>query len=641
MMKEEIVRRRKQERLSRRSSPLSTVALAVVFAGLLSMMMIMPSGPVLVFVFAENIDGTPGDDTLNGTPEADTINGFEGNDIILGEGGDDTLDGSKGDDEIRGGDGNDGIKDGNADDYHTSRIDGGNKMYGGSGNDNIDVGIDHLRSDYYYVYGEDGADYIKVVSNAHIEGGLENDIIYCTGFECGVSGDEGDDEVHIETHDIPDLANANGGSGNDKLYIVSGGGGLVGGDGNDYLFVEVAGGLDGGEGDDILEAQQGETDYRGGNGADTFKCSPGQADKVQDYSPEEGDQIVSEADCEQITTVSASNPNNLYASFINVVGGQTLSGIYEVHANASPQSMVSNVKLYVDDSTLVKQENNAPYEFPLDTTKFSNGNHVLKAIATYNTGETATTTVTVKFENQAPAPTPTPPPSSTLTISFANVNEGQTLSGKYNVVVTASDTSKVSNIKLYVDSTLVKQENSAPYEFPTDTTKFADGTHTLKAVATDKSGNTITKTVTVTFKNQASSPPPPTSPPPPSSSLTISFANVNEEQTLSGIYEVVVTASDTTKVSNIKLYVDSTTIKTEYNAPYEFGTDTTKFSDGNHVLKAVATDKTGNTITETVTVIFKNQAAEEAEPSTNTIQEEELPADGEEAEPSTNDTGGQ
>jgi hypothetical protein len=103
---------------------------------------------------------------------------------------------------------------------------------------------------------------------------------------------------------------------------------------------------------------------------------------------------------------------------------------------------------------------------------------------------------------------------------------------------------------------------------------------------------------------------------------------------------MVVTASDTTKVSNIKLYVDSTIIKTEYNAPYEFGTDTTKFSDGNHVLKAVTTDKTGNTITETVNVIFENQAAEEEEPPTDTVEEEPPAADGE-AESPSNDTGGQ
>jgi hypothetical protein len=87
-------------------------------------------------------------------------------------------------------------------------------------------------------------------------------------------------------------------------------------------------------------------------------------------------------------------------------------------------------------------------------------------------------------------------------LTFANVKEGQTLSDTYNVVVNASDTSKVSNIKLYVDdSILIKTENTAPYEFNTDTTELSDGNHVLKAVATDTSGNTVTKTITVAFNN--------------------------------------------------------------------------------------------------------------------------------------------
>jgi hypothetical protein len=47
------------------------VALAI-FTGLIVVLLLgMPLAPVLVF--AANIDGTSGDDTLNGTPEADVI----------------------------------------------------------------------------------------------------------------------------------------------------------------------------------------------------------------------------------------------------------------------------------------------------------------------------------------------------------------------------------------------------------------------------------------------------------------------------------------------------------------------------------------------------------------------------------------
>jgi hypothetical protein len=273
----------------------SLAAALAIFTGV--MIITIPLAPVLVF--AANIDGTPGDDTLNGTPEADTINGFEGNDLIFGEGGDDILDGSKGDDEIRGGDGNDEIKDGNADPL-TARIDYGNKVYGGSGNDDIDVGIDYTRSDFYYVYSEDGADYIEVVSNADIKGGIDDDTIYCTGFECTVNGDEGHDEIHVQLYDVGSYVS--GGSGNDEVFGK--GYGVNGNEGNDYLSLDSAVDLKGGEGDDVLEVIEPsyETYYNGGPGADTFNCSPGPGDIVEDYNPGEGDTVSTNCETVQGTT---------------------------------------------------------------------------------------------------------------------------------------------------------------------------------------------------------------------------------------------------------------------------------------------------------------------------------------------------
>ena len=71
----------------------------------------MPLAALTVVAFAENIQGTSGDDILNGTSQSDTINAFEGDDKLFGEGDDDILDGGNGNDEIYGGGGNDEIKD--------------------------------------------------------------------------------------------------------------------------------------------------------------------------------------------------------------------------------------------------------------------------------------------------------------------------------------------------------------------------------------------------------------------------------------------------------------------------------------------------------------------------------------------------
>jgi F5/8 type C domain-containing protein/Big-like domain-containing protein len=104
------------------------------------------------------------------------------------------------------------------------------------------------------------------------------------------------------------------------------------------------------------------------------------------------------------------------------------------------------------------------------------------------------------------------PPPSSMTINFANVAEGQTLSGSYKIVVSASDTSLVSNIKLYVDGVFFKTENYSPYEYTIDTTGYADGNHVLKAVATDTSGNTNAATITrnVIIQNDLGGSDPPT-----------------------------------------------------------------------------------------------------------------------------------
>jgi Ca2+-binding RTX toxin-like protein len=278
----------RQKQFSSKSLPLGGVSLAIFTGVIVLLLLVMPSARVLVFVFAANIDGTSGDDVLNGTPKADTINGFDGNDLIFGKAGDDTLDGGNGDDEIHGGPGNDEIKDVNAEPIWF-----GNKVYGGSGDDNIDVGRTQGDGVTYYIYGEAGSDYIDVISNEGIvDGGPNDDTIYCIADFCSLNGNQGDDEIHIQSQEISS-AHALGGGGNDKLYCKSGEE-LRGNDGNDYLF--GCSSQEGGKGDDYLEEA---AFYKGGPGADTFKCSSDDDgyEEIEDYSPEEGDTIINPADC--------------------------------------------------------------------------------------------------------------------------------------------------------------------------------------------------------------------------------------------------------------------------------------------------------------------------------------------------------
>jgi Ca2+-binding RTX toxin-like protein len=120
---------------------LSTTAISL-FDGILSI-----SSPV-ANVWALNVTGTEGDDTLTGTTEKDYIYGFAGNDKISGldagdqirgGNGDDTIDGDKGNDRIRAGSGNDMIFGDDGNDVIIAGR-GDDTLTGGPGKDTFNCG---------------------------------------------------------------------------------------------------------------------------------------------------------------------------------------------------------------------------------------------------------------------------------------------------------------------------------------------------------------------------------------------------------------------------------------------------------------------------------------------------------------------
>ncbi|WP_343911377.1 Ig-like domain-containing protein [Aquimarina litoralis] len=187
-------------------------------------------------------------------------------------------------------------------------------------------------------------------------------------------------------------------------------------------------------------------------------------------------------------------------SFANPSGNTSIQEGYssfEVTVNASDSDgTIDNVKLYVDGN-LIRQELLAPYTWGQGNNTdellgLSVGQHIIKAEATDDDGATTsktfTLTVTGTGSNQGP------------NVSFASPSNDITVQEGYDlvVIVNASDPDgSVSNVKLYINDNLVRQENIAPYEWghdgspnPQEVNGLAIGTHSFKAVATDNEGNT-------------------------------------------------------------------------------------------------------------------------------------------------------
>lgn len=131
---------------------------------------------------------------------------------------------------------------------------------------------------------------------------------------------------------------------------------------------------------------------------------------------------------------------------------------------------------------------------------------------------------TLTINSSTPAPTPTPTANTAPTVAFASPanNAAFTTGENLGVVVNASDADgTVSNIKLYLNDQLVRQENASPYEWGAANTGSTDallnnlaaGNYTLEAVATDDDGAETTNSIAIVVSDDTStipSPPPTT-----------------------------------------------------------------------------------------------------------------------------------
>ncbi|MGH8741104.1 MAG: Ig-like domain-containing protein, partial [Burkholderiales bacterium] len=289
-------------------------------------------------------------------------------------------------------------------------------------------------------------------------------------------------------------------------------------------------------------------------------------------------------------------------SFVKPSSGATLSGnLYQSSACEVRGTNIERVRFYLD-STSLNTEETGPWNCNLDTRKFSNGGHTLRAVAydRYNTARS--TSVSVTIQNGTSTPT-TPPPTSPTgpSVSWNAPADGATLKGSISMGSTCQVSGTgISRVIFHLDGTQLNTELSSPWQCTFDTRKFADGAHTLKAVAYNSSGASTTITRAVAIQNGTTTPPPPGTTNP-----TVSFKSPLSGQTISGsIYSTCeVVGSNFNKVV---FSVDGTAISTKNMAPWNCNLHTDQFADGTHSLMAVATNAGGGSATTQISLNFKN-----------------------------------
>jgi hypothetical protein len=198
-------------------------------------------------------------------------------------------------------------------------------------------------------------------------------------------------------------------------------------------------------------------------------------------------------------TVSNTTPDTTppSVSITAPANGATVSTTVTVSANASDNVGVAGVQFYVDGATLGVEDTAGPYSVSWDTTSVANGSHSLTAIARDAAGNrTTSAAVTVTVSNTTPDTTPP-------TVAITAPANGATVSTTATVSANASDNVGVAGVQFYVDgATLGAEDTVSPFTISWDTTRVANGAHTLTAVARDAAGNrTTSAAVSVTVSN--------------------------------------------------------------------------------------------------------------------------------------------
>ena len=286
-----------------------------------------------------------------------------------------------------------------------------------------------------------------------------------------------------------------------------------------------------------------------------------------------------------VNVQNASGPTGV--TFTAPAAGATISGSFS-GSSACQVSGTGIVRVvFFMDNTQLNTDTSAPWQCTLDTRSFANGTHTLRAVAYNSAGASTTVTRSVNVQN-ASGPTG---------VTFTAPAAGATISGSFS----ASSACQVSGtgivrVVFFMDNTQLNTENSAPWQCTLDTRSFANGTHTLRAVAYDSAGASTTVTRSVNVQN-ASGP------------TGVTFAAPAAGATISGSFS----ASSACQVSGtgivrVVFFMDNTQLNTDNSAPWQCTLDTRSFANGTHTLRAVAYNSAGASTTVTRSVNVQNTA---------------------------------
>lgn len=169
------------------------------------------------------------------------------------------------------------------------------------------------------------------------------------------------------------------------------------------------------------------------------------------------------------------------------------------------------------------------------------------------------------------------------------------LSSPVVVRIQASDDQELADVTLYVDSVAVAADAVAPYQFLLNPARYAPGPHTLRAVASDTSGNTAESVVNVLVEGSGDQTRP-----------TVRIISPANGATLTGVVTIRADAVDDRGITLAEILVDDVVVGTipfqDVGAKIAFNWNTTGVAVGPHTVAVRASDASRNIGSATVRI---------------------------------------
>ena len=282
-----------------------------------------------------------------------------------------------------------------------------------------------------------------------------------------------------------------------------------------------------------------------------------------------------------VRSKTRQNPaaSGIVVYLVGMSSGSIVFSSTNVVASVTSGNPVSKVEFYIDNQ-LKYTDTSSPYSYTWDTTQYQDGWHNVKVVAydNSNTQSSAQTSVIVY--------------NGSINITITSPKEGANIYG--TAVSISADVNKgyentITKVEFYLNTTKIAEDTVAPYNATLDTTKYSDGSYTIKVTAYDVRGRSASQQISVNIKN--------TDDPP---SVTITSPQNNA--TVGGNVTIQASATDDRGIQKVEFYIDNEKKFTDMGSPYSWVWDTSNYSVGQHTIKVIAYDTSGKTASSEITV---------------------------------------